>query len=158
MSSAIDRIPAPSRAHRVTLFEDRAEVTRAAEASVVAGSSWIAVGGVSPFVDERSVQIKAEGARVLSARVHFHTHHEKTLGREAIEALEDEVRAARRREGEVNDAHTRAKLSLKRAQTLGASFCKLLAAAPRGATPPGMPWPASPACRRRNGSSSAHAS
>ena len=119
----------------MTLYEDRAEVTRSADVDVVAGSSWIAVGGVSPFVDERSVQIKArgEGVRVLSARVHFHTHHEKTLGREAIEALEAEVRDARRRDGEMEDAHARAGLALRRAHALGASFCKLVAAAPRGA-------------------------
>jgi uncharacterized protein (TIGR02231 family) len=119
----------------VTLFEDRAEVTRAAEVDVVAGASWIAVGGVSRFVDERSVQIKAggEGVRVLSARVHFHTHHEQALGREAIEALEVEAREARRRGIEMDDALARASQALQRARALAASFGKLVAEAPRGA-------------------------
>ena len=135
MSDEIDRIPSPSRAQRVTLFEDRAEVMRTAEVDVAAGASWVSVGGVSPFVDERSVQIRAggDGVRVLSARVHFHTHHEKALGREAIEALESEVREAQRRDGAMDDAQARAALALKRAQTLAASFCKLVAEAPRGA-------------------------
>jgi uncharacterized protein (TIGR02231 family) len=134
VSSEQDLVPAPSRAARVTLFEDRAEVTRAAEVEIAAGASWIAVGGVSPFIDERSVQIKAagEGVRVLSARVRFHTHHEKVLGREAIEALEAEERAARRRYEAMGKAYHRASQALQRAQALGASFCKLVSEAPRG--------------------------
>jgi uncharacterized protein (TIGR02231 family) len=135
VSSEMDRSPSPSRATRVTLFEDRAEVTRAADVDASAGASWIAVGGVSPFVDERSVQIKAagEGVRVLSARVRFHTHLEAALGREAIAALEAEERAAEGRVSEVNDAQGRADLALARALTLGASWDKLVAEAPRGA-------------------------
>ena len=45
-----------SRAVRVTLFEDRAEVTRAAKAKVASGAGWVAVAGISPFVDERTVR------------------------------------------------------------------------------------------------------
>ncbi len=136
MSSEKDLVPAASRALRVTLFEDRAEVTRSAEVDVGVGASWVAVGGVSPFVDERSVQIKAagDGVRVLSARVRFHTHLEAALGREAIAALEVEERAAQRRVSEVSDAQARADLALTRALTLAASWDKLVAESPRGAS------------------------
>jgi uncharacterized protein (TIGR02231 family) len=117
------------------LFEDRAEVTRGAEVDAVAGASWIAVGGVSPFVDERSVQIKAvgDGVRVLSARVRFRAHDEGALGQEAIAALEAEDRAAIRRMSEAGDAVLRADHALTRALLLAESWDKLLAAAPRGA-------------------------
>lgn len=127
--------PTPSRALRVTLFEDRAEVTRAVEVDVGQGATWIAVGGVSPFVDERSVQIKAagEGVRVISARVRFHTHLGAELGQEAIAALEAEERAALRRGFEANDARDRAQRALERAHGLAASWSKLVAEAPRGA-------------------------
>ncbi len=93
------------------------------------------MGGVSPFVDERSVQIKAagEGVRVLSARVRFHSHLEQALGREAIEALETEERAALRRLVEAERALERAEQGRARADTLAASWRKLVADAPRGA-------------------------
>lgn len=140
MSSEIDLVPSPSRAVRVTLFEDRAEVTRSAEVEAAAGSSWVAVSGVSPFVDERSVQIKAsgEGVRVLSARVRFHTHLEKALGQEAIEALETEERAARRRVEEADQALERADRALGRSDALAASWRKLVAEAPRGSAAEAM--------------------
>jgi uncharacterized protein (TIGR02231 family) len=135
VSDEKDLVPVPSRALRVTLFEDRAEVTRSAVGTKAAGTSWIAVSGVSPFVDERSVQVKAagDGVRVLSARVRFHTHLEKALGREAIAALEAEERAARRSANEADDAHERAHFALTRTHTLAASWSKLVAEAPRGA-------------------------
>ncbi|MEP7126167.1 MAG: DUF4139 domain-containing protein, partial [Byssovorax sp.] len=135
MSSKDVLVPSPSRALRVTLFEDRAEVTRAAEVEVAAGAGWIAVGGVSPFVDERSVQIKVagEGARVISARVRFHTRLEAALGHDEIAALEAEERAALRRRYELGDARDRAQLALARAHALAASWSRLVAAAPRGA-------------------------
>ncbi|MEO5731122.1 MAG: DUF4140 domain-containing protein, partial [Byssovorax sp.] len=140
MSSEIDLVPSPSLATRVTLFEDRAEVTRSAAVAAAAGSSWIAVSGVSPFVDERSVQIKVsgEGVRVLSARVRFHTHLEKALGQEAIEALEAEERAARRRVEEAEQAMERAARALARSDALAASWRKLTAEAPRGSAADAM--------------------
>ena len=137
MSSERDLASSPSRALAVTLFEDRAEVRRAADVEATAGSSWVAVGGVSPFVDERSVQIKivgaSEGARVLAARVRFHTHLERALGREALEALEAEERGAARRKEEAESALDRAQRAHARADALAASWRNLVAAAPRGA-------------------------
>ncbi|WP_437647758.1 DUF4139 domain-containing protein [Sorangium sp. So ce362] len=64
---AAEGAPHPSAARVVTLFEDRAEVVRAARVDVAAGAQWIAIGGVSVFVDERTVQARvaragAEGA------------------------------------------------------------------------------------------------
>lgn len=140
MSSEIDLVPSPSLATRVTLFEDRAEVTRTAEVEAASGSGWIAVSGVSPFVDERSVQIKApgEGVRVLSARVRFHAHLEKALGQEAIEALESEERAARRRVEEAEQAMERADRALARSDALAASWRKLVVEAPRGSAADAM--------------------
>lgn len=127
-------VPSPSRALAVTLFEDRAEVTRSAEVTATAGLSSATVSGVSPFVDERSVQVKAaDGARVVSARVRFHAHLERALGREAIEALEAEERAATRRVKEAEDALSRAALALTRAEALAMSWRELAASVPRGA-------------------------
>jgi len=88
--------PCPSRVTRVTLFEDRAEVTRRATAPATPQASWVAIAGVSPYVDERSVQARASGsgARVLAARVRLRAHRERALGRAEIEALEAAARRA----------------------------------------------------------------
>jgi uncharacterized protein (TIGR02231 family) len=130
----------PSRAQRVTLFEDRAEVTRSAAVDLATGTLTVALAGVSPFVDERSVQARAtrpdgegEPARVLSARVRWHAHLEKELGREAIEALEAEVRAARARVREAEQALDRAAADGVRAKALRARWIQAAGAVPRGA-------------------------
>jgi uncharacterized protein (TIGR02231 family) len=97
---------------RVTLFEDRAEVVRAIEVELPAGVARVTVAGVSPFVDERSVQARfvggADAGSILSARVRYRAHAEAALGREAIEALEAEARQARRRHREAVEAYGRA--------------------------------------------------
>ena len=84
---------AASKAVRVTLFEDRAEVTRTARVSLAAGRAWAALAGETPCVDERSVQARlagggeaAAGARVIVASVRWIVHMEKALGRDQIEA------------------------------------------------------------------------
>jgi uncharacterized protein (TIGR02231 family) len=137
----------PSRPLRVTLFEDRAEVTRAADIDLPAGTGWAAIGGVSPFVDERSVQARLVtetngdgapkgGARVLSARVVRRAHLEKELGRAQIEALEAEAREARAALVEIGQAKSRAARAEARANALGAKWIEGVAAVPRGAREP----------------------
>jgi uncharacterized protein (TIGR02231 family) len=126
----------PSRAQRVTLFEDRAEVTRAAEVAVPAGVAWVALAGVSPFVDERSVQARLltkGAARVLSARVLRRAHLEKALGREQIEALEAEAEEARRSLVEIRQAKDRAARAEARASALRTKWIEGVSAVPRGA-------------------------
>lgn len=128
---------AKSRATRVTLFEDRAEVTRRARATVAAGGGWIAVGGVSPFVDERSVTARLaesrDGVKVLSARVRWRAHRERELGREQIEALEAEARAADRRLVDAQRARDRAQRAEARARGLLTAWIGGASAVPRRA-------------------------
>lgn len=127
-----------SRAIRVTLFEDRAEVVRAGRVELRAGAQWVALGGVSPFVDDRSVQAKVAGERatVLAARVRRKLHHEPALGREAIEALENEEKAARARAQDAGKAHERAMQELQRADQLAVSWAKAVSGVPRKACEP----------------------
>ncbi len=128
----------PSRARRVVLFEDRAEVTRTATAALAPGTTWIALAGVSPFLDERSIQarVQPDDARVLSARVRWRAHLERELGREEIEALEADARAARARSREAGDALSRASHAAARARGLRARWIEGASAAPRGAREP----------------------
>jgi uncharacterized protein (TIGR02231 family) len=128
----------PSRALRVTLFEDRAEVTRAAHVKLEKGSAWVAVGGVSAFVDERSVQARlapngdaAAGVKVLAARVRWRAHLEKELGREEIEALEEAARGAVKRVTDARQASDRAERALARASGLRDAWIAGVSAVPR---------------------------
>lgn len=100
---------AASRAVAVTFFEDRAEVVRQAAVMLLRGSQWIAVAGVSPFVDERTVAARvAKGsATVNAARVRWRAHQETALGREEVERLRAEEKAARRAVEEAGRARAR---------------------------------------------------
>lgn len=100
---------APSRAIAVTFFEDRAEVVRSATVTLARGSSWIALEGVSPFVDERTVSARVAKGKgsVNAARVRWRVHQEASLGREEIERLRAEEQAARRAEGDAVRARAR---------------------------------------------------
>ncbi len=61
--------PLTSRPTLVRFFEDRAEVTRLAKVELASGRQWVRMAGISPLVDERSVQAACKGAKVLAARV-----------------------------------------------------------------------------------------
>jgi uncharacterized protein (TIGR02231 family) len=130
----------PSRAVRVTLFEDRAEVVRTARAVVTAGAAWVAIAGVSPFVDDRSVQARAvgEAARVLSARVLWRAHREAALGREAIDALEAEARRAQKLAETAGRALERAERAEARATELVKKWAAAVSVVPRGASKPAI--------------------
>ncbi|MGK3989642.1 DUF4139 domain-containing protein [Sorangium sp. So ce136] len=141
--SAGERAPHPSAARAVTLFEDRAEVVRAARVEVEAGAQWVAIGGVSVFVDERTVQARvaraagAEGAvRVTAARVRWRAHREAALGREAIDALEREQREASRRAGAAELARDRASRREAHLDQLLAKWAQAMSEVPKDAGDP----------------------
>jgi uncharacterized protein (TIGR02231 family) len=127
-----------SRAARVTFFEDRAEVVRSASARAEAGVSAVAIAGVSPYVDPRSVQARVAGdaARVLSARVLWRAHNKAALGREAIDALEAESLHARKQASAAGKALERAERAEARATSLITKWAMAVAAVPRGARKP----------------------
>ncbi|MBI3269996.1 MAG: DUF4139 domain-containing protein [Planctomycetes bacterium] len=134
-------VPAPGRATRVTLFEDRAEVSRSARATLLAGVQWVALAGVSPFVDDRSVQASVRaagsphGAEVLAARVLRRVHQEPTLGRGELEALELAEREARREGADAARALERAQEAEARALHLAEDWARAIARVPRQAGP-----------------------
>jgi uncharacterized protein (TIGR02231 family) len=125
--------PLESRPTRVTLFEDRAEVVRAAVAALRAGAQWVALGGASPFVDDDTVQarVSGEGARVLAARVRRFVHHEPREGREAVDRLEREAAAARAAAEAARQEVARARSEEARVRRLLAEWARCLAEVPR---------------------------
>ncbi|HTN87955.1 MAG TPA: DUF4139 domain-containing protein [Sorangium sp.] len=141
--SAAERAPHPSAARAVTLFEDRAEVVRRARVDVEAGAQWVAIGGVSVFVDERTVQARvapsadADGAvRVTAARVRWRAHREAALGREAIDALEREQREASRRAGAAELERDRASRREAHLDQLLAKWAQAMSEVPKDAGDP----------------------
>ncbi|WP_437677336.1 DUF4139 domain-containing protein [Sorangium sp. So ce131] len=136
----------PSAARVVTLFEDRAEVVRVARVEVGAGAQWVAIGGVSVFVDERTVQARAvvadgaaDGAgavRVTAARVRWRAHREAALGREEIDALEREQREASQRAAAAELARDRAARREAHLDQLLAKWAQALGAVPKDAGEP----------------------
>jgi len=81
-----------SKAVAVTFFEDRAEVTRRAEAQVGDGRQWVRISGPTLYLDDRSVQARVTrgNAKVLAARAIRQVRH---IPRENDARLE-ELRAA----------------------------------------------------------------
>jgi len=125
---------AATRVTRVTLFEDRAEIVRSAKVPVGAGATWVRLAGMTPFLDDRSVQARVEGgaARVSAARVVRRVFHEQTEGHVAREALEAGVRAAGRRLQAARAAAERARAGGEHARDLATRWVAGLVTTPRG--------------------------
>ncbi len=125
-----------TRAERVTMFEDRAEVVRRASFRVPAGVRVQACAGVSLAVDDGTVQAKIVkgAARVLSARVLRRVHLEKALGREEIDALMRAAREARERIIAAEQAIERAQRVLQQHFQLADQWVKSVALGPKNAS------------------------
>lgn len=123
----------PSQVRSVTLFEDRAEVVRHARVSLARGAQWIRLAGVSPYADDRTVQARvvAEGATVLAARVVRQFHHEPTLDRAQLEALETEARLAYAEAERAALAQERAEQAAARVGQMQAQWAQQVGQAPR---------------------------
>lgn len=122
-----------TRAERVTMFEDRAEVVRRAVFPVQPGVSLEACAGMSLLVDDGTVQAKViKGpARVLSARILRREHLEKALGREEIDALERAAREARERMNAADQAIERTQRVLQHHYQLTDQWVKSVALGPK---------------------------
>ena len=93
------RIELDTRPLRVTFFEDRAEVVRAAQATVPAGTVLISLRGVTPLVDDQSVLPLVNGAAKLLSTQVTRRSHEVTVGSdsELRESEHDQKKAMARR-------------------------------------------------------------
>ncbi len=129
-----------SRAERVTLFEDRAEVTRRATFTAKKGARWEAFAGVSLLVDDGSVQAKVVSgkARVLAVRVLRRAHLAHVLGREEIEALEKASKDAETRVKQAGQTIERAQRVLQQHFQLADQWVKAVALGPKKASEPAV--------------------
>jgi uncharacterized protein (TIGR02231 family) len=118
----------PTTPKKVTLFEDRAEVIREAPLTLPAGRTLVSLAGVTPFVDDRSVQAKivASSVKILSARVKRSVSFEDSSQKEALAALEKEALSLRASATTAAKAQDRAQLALQRQQEAFALWCNQL--------------------------------
>ncbi len=84
-----------SRIARVTVYEDRALVSRTARASLAAGATRVAFEHLPPGLDEASIRARCGAARVLG--VDLETVHLAREGREAVLAAKQALDAAHRK-------------------------------------------------------------
>ncbi len=127
------------RAERVTLFEDRAEVVRIARIDLDGGSLpgavfSVAVEGISPLIDDRSLQVRAlgdePGPRVLSASVTRTMSLPDAAGAEAVEALEQGRLGAHRALLGLTRARDRTTARQKHLDAIGGAWIESLSRIP----------------------------
>ncbi|HEU4405789.1 MAG TPA: DUF4139 domain-containing protein, partial [Polyangiaceae bacterium] len=121
------------RVARVTLFEDRAEVTRVVTLSAL--SEWVSVEGVSPLIDDASVRARALRGprRVAGVRI---LRQVRKGPRESGGPLERELELARRALATAEAALRRAEAGLARHGALLAQWVESLSQVPRGLAAP----------------------
>lgn len=129
----LQQLPRNTRAVRVTLFEDRAEVLRKASFSAKSGVFTETCAGISMLVDDGTVQahVVAGSARVLSVRVLRRMHLEKALGREEIEALEKAYQDGRARIIKADQAIERTQRILQHHYQFSDQWIKSVALGPK---------------------------
>lgn len=87
----IKEAPISSQIQEVTLFLSGAQVFEKASGQISAGESVIVLKGLSPYLDEKSIQVKAQGNFTIQAvnkRLDYLS--EKEVG-EKVKALEDQI-------------------------------------------------------------------
>ena len=128
--------PVQSEAVRVTFFEDRAEVVRRATCDVPAGIAWVAVAGVTPAVDDRSlvVGVVGDGARVIATRVVRAIVPVSAAGDDERDAADRDAAEADARRTEADRGVHRTEADLERLDATALDWVAGVAAVPRGTT------------------------
>lgn len=134
-----------TRATHITLFEDRAQVTRRARIEATPGQQSVVLGGFSMMINDPSLTVEpitsgSTAARVLTARVKRVAREEREVG---VDELRDRTRerdgaraALERLSREIERAHAR----VTRARALEAAALSQLAHASVGDPGEVQPW------------------
>ena len=101
LSAAISAVAGPQKVktsvEKVTLFIDGAQVTRTKQLDLPAGSSTVVFTGLSPYLDDKSLQVSAKGKFTVTAvnRLFNYTDSlERTAKQQALEQeLQEAIRA-----------------------------------------------------------------
>ena len=91
IAQEIKEAPIPSQIQEVTLFLSGAQIFEKATGPIPTGESVVVIKGLSPYVDEKSIQVKAQGNFTIQAvnkRLDYLS--EKEVG-EKVSALETQI-------------------------------------------------------------------
>lgn len=121
-------------ARTVTLFEDRAKVVRRARVTLDPGAHWLAVDGVSAFVDNRSIRAEVVdgSATLVSARPRRVVLWESDTEASEIARLDEAHRNATREVGRLTDEIAGFEATRMRLNALHGQWIGALAAVPPG--------------------------
>jgi uncharacterized protein (TIGR02231 family) len=127
-----------SAATRVTFFEDRAEVQRAATVEVPPGVSWVRLSGMTVALDDPSLvaSIQGERARVIAARVVRRVRDVPAASAAEVAAFEQDHRAADRRRAEADASLQRVEAGWQRVRGLQAAWIEAMQKVPVGGDDP----------------------
>ena len=129
------RIELATRPLRVTFFEDRAEVVRTARAQLPAGTVTISLQGVTPLVDDQSVQPVVTGpAKLLSAQVTRRTYEAPAGSDSELRDSESDQKRAQSRRALGERSLEVAQVHEGRTAALLLTWIVALGRVPRGAT------------------------
>jgi uncharacterized protein (TIGR02231 family) len=110
-----------SRAVSITFFEDRARVTRVAEAAVSRGVHTVQIAGVSALIDETSLVVRSSVGEIKAAQVLRYLERDDD-GSTRRQALEAEVELTTKHRDHAAHGTRRAELALEAALQLEAEF------------------------------------
>ncbi len=79
----------------VTLFNRGAQLTGTATAALRAGSHEYVIGGLSPYIDANTIQVRGEGTFTIMGVTHRNNYLENLSESEAINSLREKIRLLR---------------------------------------------------------------
>ena len=88
---------------RVTVFANGAQVVRSKSVKVVAGEQVITFTGMSPYMDRKSMQLKARGKLTVLGVTHHTVHPDSLEQMKRLHQAEDAVKAIQRKIQQAND-------------------------------------------------------
>lgn len=90
-----------TRAEKVTLFTSGAQVTRTAEVSLPAGTSSVVFTGLSPYLDEKSLQVAGRGDFTVTAAERRYNYTDSTAWTKRKREIEEAYRGIAREDSEL---------------------------------------------------------
>ncbi len=88
---------------RVTVFANGAQVVRTKSVQLVAGEQVVTFTGMSPYMDRKSMQLKARGRLSVLGVTHRTVHPDSVEQMKRLHQAEDAVKAVRRKIQQAND-------------------------------------------------------
>ena len=83
-----------TRIEKVTVYLEGAQIFREGKITIPAGETTLKIGNLSPYIDEKSVQVRGEGDITLAGISHQLNYLEKTDADDKIQSLRARLKHA----------------------------------------------------------------